>query len=167
MEIVRQIYPLEMTSTHYTRLYSANSVYSTRRSRQENDFISPLGKRTDAEFASALHVEPFNTATKLYTHTRSTKKHTHYSPCDRTKAPCTPAMRVVWCLPQRSSTKKNRTLASSIPANTTLGCKLNTCSDRRGSYFSGAPAFYEVKFVQSCSKMRHDECGMIALTTWV
>ena len=44
MEIIRQFYPVEMTSTRYTRLYEANSVYSTRRSRQETDF-SPLGKK--------------------------------------------------------------------------------------------------------------------------
>ena len=60
-------------------------------------------------------------------------------------------MRVVRCLPHQmvftaAKKHKNRTLATSIPANTTLCCKLNTtcCSGRRGSCcFSGAPTFYE------------------------
>ena len=97
--------------TLYKTIFSEQCLQYTKKSSRKRLHLSPLGKRTDAEFASALHVEPFNTATKLYTHTRSTKKHTKcHSPCDRMKAPCTPSMRVVWCLPQRSSTKKTEHL---------------------------------------------------------
>ena len=48
-----------------------------------------------------------------YIHTY-TKKHTH-SPCDRTKAPCTPSMQVVRCLPQRRNTKTEHLLAAYQP----------------------------------------------------
>ena len=153
MEIIQQIYPLEMTSTGYTRLYifSEQCLQYTEKSSRKR--LQPLGKKKNrcrVCIYCALHVEPFNTATKLYT----LKKHTFSLRQDESTLHTFNASRMVFTATKKH---KNRRLANSIPANNTkLGCKMNTCSDRRGSSCVWGTRFSMLDWVRvaglSCTK---------------
>ena len=156
--------------TLYKTIISEQCLQYTKKSSRKR--LQPLGKKKNRRcrvcICSSFFMLNLLIQQPNYIHTRSTKKR-HILLATGRNHPAHLQCESYGVYHNNEETqKKNRTLASSIPANTTLGCKLNTCSDRRGSScFSGAPAFYEVKSVQSCSKMRHDECGMIAPTTRV